>query len=163
VRDLFVRTIGKLSVLTGKACGPFYVTAIVISLYEVFTRYALNAPTVWTTEAIMCAIGAAWMLSVGAVTQQNRHITVTVLELLLGRKVWQVLSKVSLGLSMLAVSGLLWASFMPAVHAVQRMERSGSAFNPPVPTFLKVLLVAALTMYLLQLLARLIEKRTSET
>ena len=97
------------------------------------------------------------------VTQQNRHITVTVLELLLGRKVWQVLSKVSLGLSMLAVSGLLWASFMPAVHAVQRMERSGSAFNPPVPTFLKVLLVAALTMYLLQLLARLIEKRTSET
>lgn len=163
MRDSFIRIIGKLSVLVGKACGPFYVTAIVLSLYEVFTRYVLDAPTVWTTEAIMCAIGSAWMLSVGAVTQQNRHITVTVLELVLGRKLWAVLTKVSLVFSMLAVGGLLWATSIPAMHAVERMERSGSAFNPPLPTYLKVLLVAALVMYLLQLFARLIEKQTKET
>ncbi len=162
LRSSIVSNIGKLSVLTGKACGPLYLTAIGISLYEVFTRYVLNAPTVWTTEAIMCAIGSAWMLSVGAVTQQNRHITVTVMELVVGPKIWAVMTRVSLVISMMAASGLMWAAFVPAMHAVTRLERSGSAFNPPLPTFLKVLLLVALTIYLLQLFARLIEKTPSE-
>lgn len=162
LRNSIVRGIGKLSVLVGKACGPLYLTAIGLSLYEVFTRYVLDAPTVWTTEAIMCAVGSAWMLSAGAVTQQNRHITVTVMELVVGPRIWAVMSRFALVVSMVAVSGLIWAASVPAIHAVTRLERSGSAFNPPMPTFLKVLLLFALAVYLLQLFARLIEETPSE-
>lgn len=159
MRHSFVQNIGKLSVLIGKACGPLYFTSIALSIYEVFTRYVLNAPTVWTTEAIMCCVGAAWMLSAPAVTQQNRHITVTVLEMVVGAKIWSRMSRFALVLSMVAVAGLIWATFEPALHAVESMERSGSAFNPPLPTLFKVLIVVASSVYLLQLFARLIERR----
>lgn len=38
MRRLFVETMGRVSVFLGKACGPFYLAAIGLSVYEVFTR-----------------------------------------------------------------------------------------------------------------------------
>jgi len=163
VKNAFVQTIGKVSVLIGKSCGPLYLTAIVLSLYEVFSRYVLNAPTVWTTELIMCCVGGAWMLSAPAVTQQNRHITVTVLEMFVGTKIWKQMSKLAIVVSIIAVMGLMWATFDPAVHAIETMERSGSAFNPPLPTLFKGMLVVTCFFYILQLLARLLDDEVNES
>lgn len=80
--QLFVEHMGKISVFLGKACGVFYIAAIALSVYEVFMRYALDAPTSWTFETIMVLVATAWLFCVGAITQQRRHITVTTMELL---------------------------------------------------------------------------------
>lgn len=153
--------IGRVSVFIGKMCGPFYLTAILLSVYEVFLRYALNAPTSWTSETIMMLVATAWFLCVGAVTQQRRHITVTTMELLIGEKLWHRLSKLAIALSMLAVSGLIYAGWNPMVATLKKaaegyMVTSGSAFDPPVPTYLKVMIVLAAFLYLFQLFANLI-------
>ncbi|PLW78579.1 TRAP transporter small permease subunit [Cohaesibacter celericrescens] len=159
MRQRFVELVERLSVFIGKSCGAFYLAAIILSVYEVFTRYVLNAPTVWTTEAIIAMCGTAWMLSAAAVTQQNRHITVTVMELIVGAKMWNAMRKIALLLSLLAVSGLMWANWKPSMQAIAHMERSGSAFNPPVPSYLKVMLMVALVLYALQLLANFLKTR----
>lgn len=153
--------IGRVSVFLGKACGPFYLTTIFLSVYEVFMRYALNAPTSWTSETIMMLVATAWLLCVGAVTQQRRHITVTTMELLIGEHLWQRLTKVAIALSMMAVAGLIYAGWSPMVSAIRKaadgyMVTSGSAFDPPVPTYLKIMLVIAAGLYLLQLIANLL-------
>lgn len=155
------KSIGQFSVFLGKACGMFYLTAIFLSVYEVFMRYALDAPTSWTSETIMMLVASAWFLCVGAITQQRRHITVTTMELLIGPTLWRRLVKLAVALSMLAVAGLIFAGWKPMMATLTKaatgaMVTSGSAFDPPTPTYLKVMLVVAAFLYLLQLFANLI-------
>lgn len=152
----FVDIIGKISVFLGKACGAFYLAAIALSIYEVFMRYAFGAPTSWTSETIMMLVATAWMFCVGAVTQQRRHITVTTMELLVGEKLWNRMTKVAILLSMIAVAGLTVMLWGPMVKVLQAPQTSGSAFDPPSPTYVKSMLVVAASLYFLQLLANLL-------
>ncbi|WP_135076440.1 TRAP transporter small permease [Terasakiella sp. SH-1] len=133
----------------------FYITAITLSVFEVFMRYVLDAPTAWTSETIMTLCGTAWLLSVGAVTQQRRHITVTAMELIVGEKLWHRMTKIALIISIIAVLGLLWSNWDATLNSFNHLERSGSAFNPPVPSYLKVMLSVACVLYALQLIANM--------
>ncbi len=152
----FAQVMGRVSIFLGMACGPFYLAAIALSVYEVFMRYALGAPTSWTSETIMMLVATAWLMCVGAVTQQRRHITVTTMELLVGQKLWNRLTKVAILLSMLAVLGLLITLWDPMVKVLTTMQTTGSAFDPPSPTYIKTLFVLAAGLYFLQLLANLV-------
>ena len=151
----FVEGVGKLSVFLGKVCGVFYFAAIVLSVFEVFMRYVFNAPTAWTAETIMMIVATAWLLCVGAVTQQRRHITVTTMELMLGEKLWNRLSKVAIMISIVGVTGLIIMTWGPMVKVLQHPQTTGSAFDPPSPTYYKTLFVVAGFLYLLQLIANL--------
>lgn len=149
----FTETIGKLSVFLGKACGMFYLAAIFLSIYEVFMRYVLDAPTSWTSETIMAMVATAWLLSVGAVTQQRRHITVTTMELLVGERIWNRMKKLAILLSMVGVTGLIIMLWKPMTKVLASPQTTGSAFDPMTPTYIKTLFVVAACLYLLQLLA----------
>jgi TRAP-type C4-dicarboxylate transport system permease small subunit len=105
----------------------------------------------------MTLCGCAWLLSVGAVTQQNRHITVTAMQLIVGKRTWRRLSQLAFALTFTAIIALLYASLDPAVRATLSVERTGSAFNSPTPTMLKVLLAVSCALYLAQLIANLFE------
>ncbi|THB73716.1 MAG: TRAP transporter small permease [Desulfobulbaceae bacterium] len=152
----FVESVGRLSVFLGRVCGIFYLAAIGLSVFEVVMRYAFNAPTAWTSETIMMLVATAWLLCVGAVTQQRRHITVTTMELLLGEKIWNRLSKVAILISMVGVTGLIIMLWGPMVKVLKNPQTTGSAFDPPSPTYVKTMLVIAAILYLLQLLANLL-------
>jgi len=152
----FVRSVGKLSVFLGKACGVFYLSAIALSVYEVFMRYALGAPTSWTSETIMMLVATAWLMCVGAVTQQRRHITVTTMELLVGAAIWRRMTKIAILISIVAVSGMIIMLWGPMIKVLTSMQTSGSAFDPPVPTYVKTAFVVAGCLYLLQLIANLL-------
>ncbi|WP_037545187.1 TRAP transporter small permease subunit [Stappia stellulata] len=152
----YVETMGKISVFLGKACGVFYLAAIALSVYEVFMRYALGAPTSWTSETIMMLVATAWLLCVGAVTQQRRHITVTTMELLVGDRIWKRMKKVAIALSMVGVAGLIVMLWGPMVKVLQSPQTTGSAFDPPSPTYIKTMFVVAAVLYFLQLLANLL-------
>lgn len=155
----FVVGIGKLSVFLGKACGVFYLAAIALSVYEVFMRYALGAPTSWTSETIMMLVATAWLLCVGAVTQQQRHITVTTMELLVGEEIWSRMTKVAIAISMVAVAGLTVMLWGPMTKVLQAPQTTGSAFDPPAPTYVKTMFVVAACLYFLQLAANLVARR----
>lgn len=149
----YIENIGKLSVFLGQICGVFYVAAIGLSTFEVFMRYVFNAPTSWTSETIMVLVATAWLVCVGAVTQQRRHITVTTMELVIGERAWARLSKVAILITIAGVIGLIIMLWGPMVKIIANPQTTGSAFDPPSPTYIKTLLVAAAFLYLLQLIA----------
>lgn len=152
----FTESVDKLSVFLGKACGVFYLAAIGLSVFEVVMRYAFNAPTSWTSETIMMLVATAWLLCVGAVTQQRRHITVTTMEILLGEKLWNRVSKIAILISMVGVTGLIIMLWGPMVKILKHPQTTGSAFDPPSPTYVKTMFVVAGILYLLQLIANLL-------
>ncbi|MCJ7873316.1 TRAP transporter small permease [Phaeobacter sp. J2-8] len=152
----FVENMGKISVFLGKVCGVFYLAAVSLSLYEVFMRYVFGAPTSWTSEMIMVLVATAWMLCVGAVTQQRRHITVTTMEILVGEKLWGRMKKLAIVLSMIGVAGLFIMLWGPMVKVLKAPQTTGSAFDPYTPTYVKTMLVVSAALYFLQLLANLL-------
>ena len=150
-----LESMGRISVFLGKACGVFYLTAIGLSVFEVFMRYALNAPTSWTSETIMALVATAWLMCVGAVTQQRRHITVTTMELLVSETTWNRMRKLAILLSIVGVVGLIIMLWQPMIKVLNSPHTSGSAFDPPTPTYIKTMFVIAGCLYLLQLFANL--------
>ncbi len=139
-----------------------YYACIVIAAIEVFRRYALNMPSEWAFETVMVLCGTAWVLSVGFVTQQRRHIAITVLEIIVKKRTWNICLLLQMIIAMFAVGSLAIAMYTPTMDSISIMERSGSAFNPASPTFLKLMLFVGSILYVLQILANIIEWFTTD-
>lgn len=146
----------RLSVFVGHGCSVFFFACIAVSALEVVMRYVFDAPTDWSTEVAMTLCASAWVLSVGFVTQRNRHIAITMVEMLVSPRVWRLFRLVQMLVAVGAVGVLGVALWDPAQRALARVEHSGSAMNSVQPTYLKALLVVGCLFYILQLLANII-------
>jgi TRAP-type mannitol/chloroaromatic compound transport system permease small subunit len=155
--------ISRLSIGIGYACAPLYLISLLVAVSEVIMRYWLNAPTDWAFEVSLTLCAVAWALSVGYVGQQNRHIAITFLHGMLSPSRQRILDMVTLTLTAIAFGALAIALFGPALEAVTRIERTGSAFNPPMPAILKPVLFVAAILGVLQTLANFILVVTGHT
>ena len=141
--------------IIGIAVSTFYVVAALATLWEVFSRYVLHAPTYWAFETVMVTVAAAWMLSAGYVTMKKRHIAITVIHSIVspGTRWWLDLFAMVVGV--FALYMLLTDASIRAYDSVMRVEKSGSAFNSPLPFMMKSLMVIGAFMYLAQLMMNL--------
>lgn len=146
----------RISVFIGHGCSVLFFACIVVSALEVVMRYGFDRPTLWSTELAMTLCASAWVLSVGYVTQRHRHISITMVELLVSPRVWRLFRLFQMLIAFGAVAALTAALWKPAVKVLSRTEYSGTAMNSVQPTYLKVLIVVGCAFYLLQLLANII-------
>lgn len=146
----------RISVFVGQGCSILFFACIAISAVEVVLRYGFDAPTLWSTELAMTLCAAAWALSAGYVTERRRHIAITMLELVVGPRVWRAFRLMQMLVAVAAVTLLAYALWSPAMKSLARMEHSGTAFNSIQPVILKVLIVVGCVFYLAQLIANLI-------
>lgn len=146
----------RFSVFVGHACSVLFFACIVISAWEIVMRYGLNRPTSWSVEVAMTLCATAWVLSVGYVTQRHRHISITMVEMLVSPATWRLFRLVQMLVAFGAVAVLMVALWEPATKALARMEHSGTAFNSIQPVILKGLMVIGCAFYLMQLLANII-------
>ena len=153
---LYAEAMDRVSVFVGHACSVLFFACVVVSALEVVLRYGFDRPTVWSTELAMTLCASAWVLSVGYVTERHRHISITMVEMIVSPRVWHVLRLIQMLIAMGAVGVLAVALWDPAVKAFSRLEHSGTALNSIQPTYLKVLIVVGCVFYVLQLLANVI-------
>lgn len=153
---LYADAMDRVSVFVGQACSVLFFACIAISAAEVVLRYGFDAPTLWSTELAMTLCASAWVLSVGYVTHRHRHISITMLELLVGERVWHLFRLIQMLIAIVAVSVLTLALYHPASRVLERTEYSGTAMNSMAPTYLKILLFLGCIFYVLQLLANVV-------
>lgn len=146
----------RVSVFIGQGCSILFFVCIAISAAEVVLRYGFDRPTVWSTELAMTFCATAWVLAVGFVTERNRHISITMLEMLVGPKVWRIFRLFQMLIAFGAIAVLTMALWKPAMKVLSRTEYTGTAFNSIQPTIFKVLIVIGCALYMLQLLSNLI-------
>ncbi|MBY6161772.1 TRAP transporter large permease subunit [Mameliella alba] len=147
--------VDHFSHVVGIGISGFYLVAALATLYEVFSRYVLHAPTFWAFETVMVTVAAAWMLSAGYVTLKKRHIAITVIHGLTTRRQQWWLDLFAMLVGILALYMLLTDAPIRAYVSVERVEKSGSAFNSPLPLMMKSLMVIGAFMYLAQLMVNL--------
>ncbi|MBV17189.1 MAG: C4-dicarboxylate ABC transporter permease [Thalassospira sp.] len=145
-----------VSVFVGQGCSVLFFACIAVSALEVVLRYGFDAPTLWSTELVMALCASAWVLSVGYVTERHRHISITMLEIFVGERIWRVFRLIQMLVATGAILILSMALYHPAAKVLSRIEYSGTAMNSMQPTYLKILLFVGSIFYILQLLSNVI-------
>ena len=149
------KIVDHISHIVGIAVSTFYLIAALATLVEVFSRYVLNKPTYWAFETVMVSVAAAWMLSAGYVTLKKRHISITVIHNIASPSVRWWLDLFAMLVGVFALYMLLSDASIRSYVSIERLEKSGSAFNSPLPMMMKFLMVVGAFMYLAQLLLNL--------
>mgnify|MGYP000010259824 CR=1 FL=1 len=148
--------VDRVTTFIGRAVGQFYFIIACITMYEVVLRYFFNKPTMWAFELAILLCGMAWILSVGYVTQQKGHISITILYLMSPPKVRWYLDLLSDVMGLVAIGILGYAAWKPAHEAISMHELSGTPFNSPEPMITKSILVVGCALYFIQLLVNTI-------
>ncbi len=78
--------IDSLSTWTGKAFAWCIMVLTLSTCYEVFVRYALNAPTVWAFDMSVQMYGALFLMAGAYALSQDAHVRGDVIYRLLPRK-----------------------------------------------------------------------------
>ena len=148
--------IDRFNRFTGEGVSYLYLVAVVVTAYEVVMRYLFNAPTTWAFELTIMVCAIAYLLSGGYVTQGQAHIRITSLSDRLPKGLRWSLELFGMLVGVFAIGVLAWAGFKPALFAIQIVERTGSAWDSPMPPVIKVLIVVGSAMIVLQLLVQIV-------
>ena len=147
--------VDHVSHFSGIAISALYLVAALATLWEVVARYVFNAPTQWAFEVVMVLCAASWMISSGYVTLKQRHIGITVFHVMASPRGRWWLDLIAMLVGILALFLLMTDAAIRAYTAIDHVERTGSAFNSPMPMLLKTLLMVGGFLYLAQLTVNL--------
>ncbi|WP_231700970.1 TRAP transporter small permease subunit [Aliiruegeria sabulilitoris] len=129
-----------------------------ILLIEVFLRYVLNSPTVWAHETTTFLCGISFLYGGLYCASRNSHIRVVLIYDILPSRVRRVFDIVIAIASFIAAGFFTYAAWIMSQKALFspvgdfRMERSGSAWNPPTPALVKTFLLIVMILMTIQFL-----------
>lgn len=147
--------IDHLSRYSGISISVLIVVAAFATLWEVGSRYILHAPTDWAFEVVMTLIAASWMFSAGYITLNKGHIRISVLSDIAPPRIQKCLEIFGMVVGILALFLLLSDASFRAYGAIAKLDRTGSAFNSPLPTLTSAFLALGAALYLMQLMVNL--------
>jgi len=153
----FVHGIEGLSIWVGRAFGWCILILTLSVSYEVFVRYALNAPTVWAFDMMVQMYGALFLMAGPYALAQDSHVRGDVLYRLFSVK-WQARVDFLLYLIFFfpGILALFWYGWEIASDSWRYQEVSWNSTARIQIYFFKTLIPLAGGLLLLQGLAELV-------
>jgi TRAP-type mannitol/chloroaromatic compound transport system permease small subunit len=141
---------------TGAFVAWLVIPLIGASCYEVFSRYVLDAPTLWAFEVGYMFMGTHFLIGMAYTLREGAHVRVDLFYARLSRKTQTLIDAFTYLVLVLPYSVWLTAGLWEKVlRAYASHERSGmSAFNPVIWPF-RAVLCTAFALLALQALAQL--------
>ncbi|MHA1564307.1 MAG: TRAP transporter small permease subunit [Alphaproteobacteria bacterium] len=155
---VFVRLVERLSGGIG-ILGAFIIAPLILAtVYEVFSRYLFNAPTIWAYEIAYMAMGTNFLLGAAVTLRDRGHIRIDLVYSHLSPKARALIDIVGyLGLFLPVAWWLAWGLWKYAYFAYLSGETSGeSAWNPIIWPF-RLVLFTGFCLLALQATAELIK------
>jgi TRAP-type mannitol/chloroaromatic compound transport system permease small subunit len=137
-------SIDKISTFVGKVFSWLIVSLTLLITYEVFSRYALDAPHDWAFDGMIQMYGMLFMMSGAYTLSKNGHVRGDVLYGFFPARLQAGLDLTLYFVFFLpGVIALCWAGFIYAGDSWRILEHSGiTADGPPVYQFKSVIPVA---------------------
>ena len=152
-----VRLIGQLSLWSGRLGALVVLPLVLAMVFEVVSRYAFSAPTIWAFELSYMMMGTIFLLGLSYALFVGQHVNVDFIHQRLPRRAIAVIDAV--GYTVLTCM-LFWMTMVLAenVEGVYRTgEGSGlSAWNPKIWPY-RVIYTSGFALFALQSLAKMIE------
>ena len=158
----FVRAIDGLSRFFGGIAAVLVITLVVLMLYDVVLRYALNAPTTWGNDMNTWLMGASFVLSIAYAMSTDSHVRVDLLYDERTRPRMRYFDLIGLTFVILpTVTWITWGLLAHFQEAYRTGERSGSGgWNPIVWPF-KLILLVGFVILTMQIVAEIIKRAAS--
>lgn len=127
-----------------------------VMFFEVIARYVFERPTLWANETSLWMAGFIYLLSGLYAMQQRSHISIYLVYDQMPRGLQRVCDLISTGLICLFALAILWGSWAEAAQKFMRWETFGTAFDPPLPATMKIMVIFATLAIAAQAVANLI-------
>ncbi len=149
----------RLDALVAAAAKPLswsIFLAFLISVYEVIARYVFDSPTKWAHESTTFLIAAIFLVGGPIALARNKHIRVRMVYDNVSPAVQRWLDIVNSVIAMIFFAGLGYAGYIMAWKATHtptgeiHFEGTGTAWNPPTPALLKILILICVVLMFAQ-------------
>ncbi len=162
--EMPINKLDKIVDKVSQALSLFFVFTVIISFYEVISRYLFNAPTIWVHETASFIGGSLFVIGGAYAIATDKHVRVVLIYDSVSQKTRHYLN-IFHHLAGLLFSGLLiyaayqmvmssWLTPWGDIH----LETSGTAWNPPFPALLKGLIFITVCLMFVQFTLHLINE-----
>ena len=130
---------------------------IVVVVFEVFMRYAFNAPTTWAFELTVFLYGVHFCFALAYAHKHNTHVSIDVFEARLSpksRTILRIITNVVLFLPSIGLLNFYMGAM--AISSWRQWEHASSSWAPAIYPF-KTLMAIGFFLFLLQGIAKLIQ------
>lgn len=155
------RVTGSVGILASFALVPL----VLATCYEVFSRYVMDAPTIWAYEIGYILTGSHFLLGMAYTLQCGEHIRIDIFSGKFPDRVRAVIDLIGYAVTLPLMLWLTYALWGHLATGYLRNEHSGqSAMNLPVWPF-RIVFFAAFTLLALQIVAEVVKtaRRLKET
>ena len=155
--NIISRSIDTFNTKEGEVTSLLAIPLLLIVLYEVFMRYAFNAPTVWGFEATTFLYGIHYMFGLAYTDVQDGHVRVDILTARLPQKVQHIINIITVCVLFLPVMTCMtiW-SFKYAATSISFWEVNSTSWAPPIWP-LKIIMAITFLFLLLQGISNLLK------
>ena len=139
--DKLLYTVDKISTFVGKTFSWLIVVLTFLVTWEVFSRYALNAPHAWSFDAMIMLYGAMFMMSGAYTLSKNAHVRGDVLYGFFPPRLQAGIDlTLYIAFFLPGTIALCWAGFKYAAESWAIWEHSNiTAEGPPIYPFKTVI------------------------
>ncbi len=130
--------IDRISKWVGQKLCWLYLAAVFFSVYEVVADFAFGAPTIWVHDLTIILCSACFFLGGAYAMQRREHIRITVLYDLMPAGVQRVLDIITFSLALFFMMMLCWFATSAAIESIGLVERSGRAWDFPMPMVVRI-------------------------
>ncbi|MBI3371232.1 MAG: TRAP transporter small permease subunit [Betaproteobacteria bacterium] len=159
--DALIRNIERITRSVGILASFALVPLVLATCFEVFSRYVIDAPTVWAYEIGYLLTGSHFLLAMAFTLQANEHIRIDIFSANFAPRTRAVIDLLGYTVTLPLMLWLTYALYQHLMTGYLRNEHSGqSAMNLPVWPF-RVVFLVAFTLFALQILAEVIKTARS--
>ncbi|TPW32944.1 TRAP transporter small permease subunit [Pararhizobium mangrovi] len=150
--------LGRMIQKGGVFIASLFLISAAFIMYEIFMRYVLNAPTLWTNESTIFICGVSFIYGGLYCVARDRHIRVVLVYDHLPDRWRRVFDVVISIMCFISACFFAWASWTMvekswwAPGGALRLEGTGSAWNPPTPALAKGFLMVVMIVMAVQFL-----------
>ncbi len=154
------KAIAKIS----EVLSLLFVFTVIISFYEVFSRYLFNAPTIWVHETASFLGGSLFVIGGAYALATDKHVRVVLIYDMVSQKTRHWLNIFHHIAGLIFTGLLIYAAFQMVNNAwftpwgELQLETSGTAWNPPFPALLKGLILFTVCVMFVQFILHLINE-----
>lgn len=151
------RRMDRFSIFIGRVTMILIISMTLVMLYEVFLRYAIEAPTLWANELTLWIGGFVFLCSGLYGMQQRSHIRIFLLYDAVPRWLQRVFDTTWTVVFVIFAIGLVFGSYKQVfIVKFYNWEMFGTAFDPPIPATVQPAVLIIICLVALQAIMNLI-------
>ena len=145
------RPIDRVALFFGRVTMMLIISMTSVMLYEVFLRYALEAPTLWANELTLWIGGFVFLCSGFYGMQQRSHIRIFLLYDAVSRPMQRAFDVIWTALFVLFAFFLVYGSYKQVfLVKFYKWEMFGTAFDPPIPATVQPAVLVIIVLVAIQ-------------